>query len=376
MRTSSQHILFIATEYESGMRPYARMIILTMWQPGDHVIVVAKDNQVKHDLDALPDDCVTWIDYPATKGGKALFRLYPKPLIKAIDTVLQSHPMKLIYSLTGELVLASHIRRLQRRLPVLYTVHDAIHHDSHYESITSMLKEKVIVEWPQRRLLKATPLKITNSHEQLAHLQRSYPGHSHYYAPFPSLVTDGIRQGGMRVPELESIPRGYILFFGNVQLYKGVHLLYEAYRSRPELHSRALVIAGSGYIYFKRHGADDGVTFINRFIDDRELNDLFTGASVVVYPYISATQSGVTSIASYFDKPMVLSDLPFFKDTCSDCRGVQFFTHGDVPSLASALNRALQSSTGTSELYDRVYSPQAMREALNHVIAGIIDHSV
>ena len=49
-----------------------------------------------------------------------------------------------------------------------------------------------------------------------------------------------------------------------------------------------------------------------RFIKDSEVRDLFSRAAVVVYPYISATQSGVTSIASYFDKPMVLSDLPFW----------------------------------------------------------------
>ena len=53
---------------------------------------------------------------------------------------------------------------------------------------------------------------------------------------------------------------------------------------------------------------------INRFVDDKELADLFQKAAVVVYPYISATQSGVISIASFFKKPIVLSDVDYFKE--------------------------------------------------------------
>ena len=114
------------------------------------------------------------------------------------------------------------------------------------------------------------------------------------------------------------------------------------------------------------------VTFINRFIDDSEVRDLFGRAALVVYPYISATQSGVTSIASYFGKPMVLSDLPFFKQTCEGSEGVEFFTSGDRQALASALSRALQGELATTHgLYDREYAPQAMQAALNSIINSI-----
>ena len=67
------------------------------------------------------------------------------------------------------------------------------------------------------------------------------------------------------------------------------------------------------------------IVLINRFVDDKEVRDLFSKAAVVVYPYISATQSGVISIASYFKKPIVLSDVPYFKEVASGYDGVYFF---------------------------------------------------
>ena len=43
MRTASQHILFLATEYDApGMHPYAINIINSLWKAGDHVIIVTR----------------------------------------------------------------------------------------------------------------------------------------------------------------------------------------------------------------------------------------------------------------------------------------------------------------------------------------------
>ena len=123
MRTPSQHILFIATEYAAGMRPYADTIIHSLWQQGDHVLIVAKDDTVKHDFDDLPADSVTWVDYPASKLKKLAFRFRPSQLIRKIEELVTEHGLQLIYCLTGELVLAGSCKRLQRLAPLLYTIH-------------------------------------------------------------------------------------------------------------------------------------------------------------------------------------------------------------------------------------------------------------
>ena len=91
MRTPSQHILFIATEYAAGMRPYADTIIHSLWQQGDHVLIVAKDDTVKHDFDDLPADSVTWVDYPASKLKKLAFRFRPSQLIRKIEELVKNN---------------------------------------------------------------------------------------------------------------------------------------------------------------------------------------------------------------------------------------------------------------------------------------------
>ena len=370
MREPSQHILFLATEYDApGMRPYARNMIDSLWQAGDHVLVVSRYGIDNNAFTAVPADSITWIDYPKGKLSKGLFRFWPASVLRAIKDIITRCGISLIYSLTEEIILADTIRGLQKQVPVLYTVHDASFHDYKSSSPIRWLKDRLLIARPQRMMLERTCHQLTNSHEQREKILQDFPYHQVHYAPFPTLVTDAIAHGDKQVEELKDIDEGYILFFGTLHLYKGVHLLYDAYLSHPDLQSRPLVIAGTKDIYFNRLSDDKNVIFINRFVDDSELRDLFQRAAVVVYPYISATQSGVTSIASYFGRPMVLSDLPFFKETCSDSDGVTFFNSGDPDALAAAIAQSIEQPASTSAIYKREYSAQTLNDAIDAAIA-------
>ena len=351
------------------MRPYASNIINALWQEGDQVLIVSRYGADGKAFPAIPADAVTWIGYPTSKLSKAVFRFRPSSVLNAIDNITSRCDISLIYSLTGELILAPHIERLQRQVPVLYTVHDTVCHDYKFSNPLQWFKDRLIITRPQLQMLERTTLQVTNSRGQQEYLKQRFPYHKVHYAPFPTLVNDAIAGGGKPVEELQGMDDGYILFFGTLHLYKGVHLLYETYLSHPTLQDRPLVIAGTQRIYFERHADERNVTFINRFIDDSEVSDLFSRAAVVVYPYISATQSGVTSIAGYFGKPMVLSDLPYFRETCEGIDGVEFFPAGDSEQLSAAIERALQSHATTTALYQREYSPQAMRTALDEIFA-------
>ena len=369
MRDASQHILFIATEYDApGMRPYARHIINAMWQEGDHVLIVTRYGTDNDAFPEIPSNDITWIDYPTGKLSKAVFRFFPVNVTRAIDEIIEQKVIRLIYSLTEELILTGSIKRLQRRIPLLYTVHDANFHDYKTKSPVRWLKNRFIIARPQRLMIERTLHQVTNSHEQQELVSERFPYHKVHYVPFPTLVSRQIADGNTPVDELKDVPDGYILFFGTLHLYKGVHLLYNAYLSHPDLRSHGLVIAGSGNIYFERRDNEDGVIFINRFIDDSEIRDLFSRAAVVVYPYTSATQSGVISIASYFGKPIVLSDLPFFSQICRGHDGVEFFNSGDDEALARALSRALHSQANTTAIYQTEYTPQTMLKALDNAI--------
>lgn len=373
MSQSKPNILFLATEYDApGMRPYACTIINTMWQEGDRVLIVTRYGADMNAFPGIPADAFTWIDYPIGLISKALFRFLPTSVTSALKQMVSGQDIDMVYSLTGELILAGSVKKLQREVPLLFTVHDAVYHDYKFSNVFQRMKDSLIIERPHRLMLSRTPHQVTNSREQQELVIRRFPDHQVHYAPFPTLVNEEILNGGKQVQELQSVDSGYILFFGTLHLYKGVHLLYDAYLSHPELQSCPLVIAGTKDVYFDRRPDEKGVIWINRFVDDSEVADLFSRAAVVVYPYISATQSGVVSIASCFGKPMVLSDLPFFRQTCGGYDGVEFFPAGDTEALAAAITRSLNSSGTTSDLYHSEYAPQVMRETLQGIIASTI----
>ena len=61
---SQPNILFLATEYEGGMRPYACTIIHNTWNECSHAIVVIKDEKYKRDFDDLDPERVHFVTYP------------------------------------------------------------------------------------------------------------------------------------------------------------------------------------------------------------------------------------------------------------------------------------------------------------------------
>lgn len=373
MKKSKHSILFIATEYEKGMRPYACTIIHSLWNDSSHAIVVIKDEKYKHDFTDLEQSRIHFVHYPTCKCKKLLFRFFPQKLKREIKRVTTSFCFDTIYSLTEELVLCNSFNALQKRIPVLYTIHDAISHDTKI-SLLQRIKRQVLFNGPQKQLINKATYKVTNSHSQFDYIRRCQPKSNVYYAPFPTLVNDDIKNGGKLVEELAGIT-DYILFFGSIHLYKGVDLLYKCYLQHPELHNRPLVLAGSGQYYFNRSDNEKNVTIINRYISDKEMADLFNKASLVVYPYISATQSGVISIASFFKKPIVLSDVDYFKEVASGFPGITFFRKGDIDSMANAISTAITEGKSSELIYEKVYSSNAMTESITNIINDIVDNN-
>ena len=117
---------------------------------------------------------------------------------------------------------------------------------------------------------------------------------------------------------------------------------------------------------------DDDVIVINRFIEDCEVRKLFENAAVVVYPYISATQSGVLSIASRFGKKMVVSDVPFFRDSANGQEGVFFTDPNNEAQLVETIIEAINSATTTHKLYASAYSIEAITEHMDGIINSIL----
>jgi D-inositol-3-phosphate glycosyltransferase len=110
---------------------------------------------------------------------------------------------------------------------------------------------------------------------------------------------------------------GYILFFGFIREYKGLDLLLHAFTENRirELNVK-LLVAGEFYCdpkYYQKiieqNNLGDQVVMSNDFIPDSKVRDYFCASDLVVQPYKTATQSGVTQIAFHFNKPMIITDV-------------------------------------------------------------------
>ncbi|MDZ4667944.1 MAG: glycosyltransferase [bacterium] len=109
----------------------------------------------------------------------------------------------------------------------------------------------------------------------------------------------------------------YLLFFGFIRKYKGLNLLLNSFAllDRQKLKVK-LIVAGEFYepsepylAQIKSLGLEQDVVLKTDFIPNPEVASYFSAADMVVQTYISATQSGVTQIAYYYNKPMLVTDV-------------------------------------------------------------------
>lgn len=107
----------------------------------------------------------------------------------------------------------------------------------------------------------------------------------------------------------------YLLFFGFIRKYKGLDILLDAmHDERIKASDIKLIVAGEFYddkeSYLEQiKGIEDNVKLFTEFIPNNDIRLYFSAADVIVQPYRSATQSGITQVAYHFEKPMVVTDV-------------------------------------------------------------------
>ena len=138
----------------------------------------------------------------------------------------------------------------------------------------------------------------------------------------------------------------YVLFFGFIRDYKGLDLLLKAF-SDERLRTRNLKLLVAGEFYtdakpyidlIENNHLQDVVTMSSDFIPDTEVVNYFCAADLVVQPYKSATQSGVTQIAYHFDKPMIVTDVGGLSELVPD-GVVGYVVQPDPSEIATAILR-------------------------------------
>lgn len=136
----------------------------------------------------------------------------------------------------------------------------------------------------------------------------------------------------------------YLLFFGLIRQYKGLDTLINAFADeRIDKTKVKLIVAGEFYddkqpyeTLIQKHQLQDSVILIDKFIPDNEVVNYFCATDMVVQPYKTATQSGVTQIAYHFNKPMLVTDVGGLKEMIPN-NVVGYVVEPNATSVANAI---------------------------------------
>ncbi|MCU0462194.1 MAG: glycosyltransferase [Bacteroidales bacterium] len=137
----------------------------------------------------------------------------------------------------------------------------------------------------------------------------------------------------------------YLLFFGFIRAYKGLDLLLQAFADQ-RLKNRKLKLIVAGEFYesdapykeqIVKYNLGNDVILCDRFIKEDEVAVFFSAADLVVQPYRSATQSGVTQIAYHFEKPMLVTDVGGLSEIVANGR-CGYVVSPDHQAIADAID--------------------------------------
>jgi glycosyltransferase involved in cell wall biosynthesis len=219
-----------------------------------------------------------------------------------------------------------------RRYPLVFTVHDFRAHPG--DRLTQ--KTPFWLEMLARR--RADHLIVHSQHVERLLGQELGGAKNVHRLPH-------IQIGADPVPAKFEEDENLILFFGRIWEYKGLEYLI---RAEPLISARVpearILIAGQGEDferYRRMMKNPERFTVDNEYISEYRAAQYFQRASVVVLPYIEASQSGVIPLAYSAGKPVVATDVGGLPEMVEDGRTGYLVPPRDERRLADAVVRLL-----------------------------------
>ena len=233
---------------------------------------------------------------------------------------------------------------LQKRgIPIVYTVHDVIHHTGTpgYFRLTEAIFRRmpagfvVLTGEAKRELIAAG--------KPAARIRVIPHGVYDFFRDADADAdADAAGEG----------ERKEILFFGRIEPYKGLPILLDAWAElAPRFPDWKLVVAGGGDVSGLRERLNaPRIELINRFVSDAEVGALMRRAAIVALPYLSATQSGVIPTAFPFEKAIAATAVGGIPDLIRDGETGLLVE----PNHAAAFRDALERLMTDAELRARL----------------------
>lgn len=153
-----------------------------------------------------------------------------------------------------------------------------------------------------------------------------------------------------------------ILFFGYIRKYKGLNYLIDAMKDVVKKTDVKLLIVGEFYEdenkyreQIKNNNLEKNIFVISDFMPNEKVRYFFSACDLVVLPYNSATQSGITQIAYFYDKPVIATKVGGLSEVIHDGETGYLVEPKNSGEIAGAIikfyseNKEIEFSNNVSE---------------------------
>jgi glycosyltransferase involved in cell wall biosynthesis len=194
-------------------------------------------------------------------------------------------------------------KKINKKTLIISIVHNAIPHERRWSD-----------KWLSSIYFKQQKGFVTMSETVENDLKSLLPNAITMLRPHPIYAQFGERKQKSKIRSKYSIKKDQkvLLFFGFIRKYKGLDLLLEALTYCDD--SVVILIAGECYGEFSEYQKiidnnkiSSRVICNVRYIPNSEVSDIFSVSDICVLPYRTATQSGIASIAKFYELPMVVT---------------------------------------------------------------------
>lgn len=232
---------------------------------------------------------------------------------------------------------------LLRRYPLVFTIHDPRHHVGDRDSKKT---PQAIMDFGYRQadriIVHGQPLK-----DDVVNDLSICP---ETISVIPHVAIGSPTQPSARGNESENV----LLFFGRIWEYKGLEYLIRAEPKIAEvIPDVKIVIAGTGENlekYRRMMVHPERFEVHDRFISDDQRSEFFERCSIVVLPYIDASQSGVVPVAYTHAKPVIATTVGGLPESVEHERTGLLVPPKDTRALADAAIRLLRDARWRREL--------------------------
>ena len=178
------------------------------------------------------------------------------------------------------------------------------------------------------------------------------------YLPHPIYDSYGERKSKEEACAQLNLPieENYLLYFGFIRAYKGLDILLQA-MADPRIKALGvkLIVAGEYYasseLYeniIQENQLEEQVILRTAFIPEQDVAAYFGAADIVVQPYKTATQSGITQLAYHFEVPMLVTAVGGLPEVVAHEEAGYVVPPNDPAAVANALLNFYEEQRGPS----------------------------